>query len=273
MQKQYRPIRPVDSDRTLGERDKFGAYRHGGRKHAGIDIYAERHTAVKAGLDGKVVRATGKDGHGSYGGLVIIDHTPDIKPVEDPSLRCYIHTLYAHLDSVSVSLGQKVRQGDIIGKVGNTGNAKGMDPHLHFEAIRAPENLKWKPQENTGIEAGLYRIDPMDFFGGFSLPEECFEPFTSKEMDKFYKDIKTDLRLGPRPALLIDLPNYREFIRNERGEYPDPNEKPSKIKLKFENAFSPEFHSLFPFLELEVNGMNLGRIQTDTKVYELDIWR
>lgn len=269
MQKKYNPIRPVAfSELKYPDKSRFGAYRNHG-SHAGIDIYEEKGADVKASLDGKVARASW---HETYGGLVIIAHTTDIKPGEDPSLHCYVYTLYAHLDSLGVSLGQRVHQGDIVGKVGNTGNAKGMDPHLHFEAIRAPENLKWKPQGNTGIEAGLYRIDPMDFFGGFSLPEGCFEPFTSKEMDEFYKDIKTDLRLGPRPALLVDLPNYREFIRNERGEYPDPDEKPPKITLQLENAFSPEFRLLFPSLELEVNGMNLGRIQTDTKVYELDIW-
>lgn len=112
----------------------------------------------------------------------------------------------------------------------------------------------------------------MDFFGGFSLPEGCFEPFTSKEMDRFYKEIKTDLRLDSRPALLVNLPNYREFIRNERGEYPPQGVRPPKVTLNFENNFGREFRALFPTLELEVNGLNLGRIQTDTKVYELDIW-
>ena len=152
------------------------------------DIYDHdrRGTEVKASLDGKVVRASR---HETYGNLVILDHTPEIPDKvanQGSKSYCYVYTLYAHLHSINTALGQRVRQGDIIGTVGNTGNAKGMKPHLHFETIRAKTRLTWNPHGNTGVEAGFYRIDPFDFLGGFSLPEECFEPLTSKEMDKFY---------------------------------------------------------------------------------------
>lgn len=114
--------------------------------------------------------------HVTYESLVILDHTSEISPGQDPILSCYVYTLYGHLENTSAGLGQMVNQGEVIGTVGNTGNAKGMEPHLHFEAVRAPKRLEWNTQGNTGIDAGLYRMEPFGFIGGFSLPDECFPP-------------------------------------------------------------------------------------------------
>ncbi len=65
------------------------------------------------------VRVASSDGRSGYGRYVVIDHG------EDES------TLYAHLDSVSLSYGQPVDQGALVGRVGSTGNSSGA--HLHFE--------------------------------------------------------------------------------------------------------------------------------------------
>ena len=272
---QYKPIWPVNPNRALEEKDKFGAYRHGGRPHAGIDTYNKKDTEVRASLDGKVVRASDVD-YGTYGKLVIIDHTPEIlerRDGDDSYLLCYVYTLYAHLDSANAGLlGQEVSQGDVIGTVGNTGNARKMEPHLHFETVRSPVKLTWSPHGNTGVEAGKHRVDPVDFLNGFSLPEKCFEPLTDEEKERFYKEIETDFRTEPKPKLLVRLPDYKEFIRKSRGEYPSHGVKPPKVRLKFENMFSPAFRSFFPSVDLEVNGRNFGNIQTGTKVYELNVW-
>lgn len=85
--------------------------------HRAIDIAAPTGTPVTAADRGVVVRA-GWNQQG-YGLFVIIDHNID-----------YV-TLYAHLSEVLVEEGQVVAQGDLIGKVGSTGNSTG--PHLHFE--------------------------------------------------------------------------------------------------------------------------------------------
>lgn len=59
----------------------------------------------------------------SYGNMIEIEHGGG-----------KIITRYAHLDKMLVSVGQKVSVGQIIGKVGSTGNVRGADPsHLHFE--------------------------------------------------------------------------------------------------------------------------------------------
>ena len=85
--------------------------------HRALDVAAPTGTLVTAADRGVVIRA-GWNNQG-YGLFVIIDHNID-----------YV-TLYAHLSELLVKEGQVVGQGDVIGKVGSTGNSTG--PHLHFE--------------------------------------------------------------------------------------------------------------------------------------------
>ena len=95
---------------------------YGGRPyHSGIDLGAPRGTAIYAPLTG-TVRATGNTdavpGCYSWGKWTLIDHANGLS------------TLYAHQSTIAVTAEQKVRTGDIIGYVGNTGFSTG--PHLHF---------------------------------------------------------------------------------------------------------------------------------------------
>ena len=90
----------------------------GARKHEGIDLIVARGTPVIASANGYVTRVHETD----IGGKVVW-----LRPAEkDYSLY------YAHLDSQLVRDGQEVKEGDVIGLVGNTGNARGTVPHLHF---------------------------------------------------------------------------------------------------------------------------------------------
>lgn len=89
--------------------------------HHGIDMAAVKGTAVKAARAGVVEEASFQAG---YGNTVVIKHTEIIK------------TRYAHLHAIRVYVGQKVKQGTIVGTVGETGfiRKKGKDgSHLHFE--------------------------------------------------------------------------------------------------------------------------------------------
>ena len=90
--------------------------------HYGIDMAACRGTPVLAAADGIVIQAHFDPG---YGNTILISHNNKYK------------TRYAHLDKMLVSVGQKVEQGMMIGKVGSTGHVrkkKGRDAsHLHFE--------------------------------------------------------------------------------------------------------------------------------------------
>jgi murein DD-endopeptidase MepM/ murein hydrolase activator NlpD len=97
----------------------FGAERDGGiRSHRGVDIFAERGTPALAGIDAFVSRVETT----RRGGNVVW-----LQDLFSP-LRLY----YAHLDSQAVVPGQLVRAGDVVGTVGNTGNARTTPPHLHF---------------------------------------------------------------------------------------------------------------------------------------------
>lgn len=97
----------------------WGAARDAGaRQHEGIDIFAPKGTPTLAVADG-VVRRVGTN---NLGGKVVF-----LKP-EKKDFSIY----YAHLDTQLVAVGQTVRTGDTLGLVGNTGNARGGTPHLHF---------------------------------------------------------------------------------------------------------------------------------------------
>jgi murein DD-endopeptidase MepM/ murein hydrolase activator NlpD len=89
----------------------------GQRFHAGTDLAAPLGTPVLAAFAGKVALA---DFFGGYGLTVALDHNKSTQ-----------QTLYAHLSEIFVKPGQWVKQGDVIGRVGSTGNSTG--PHLHFE--------------------------------------------------------------------------------------------------------------------------------------------
>ena len=85
--------------------------------HDGMDFSARTGTPIYATGDGKVTRRDSRAA--GYGNHIRIDHGYG-----------YI-TLYAHLSKYNVRRGQRVRRGDIIGFVGNTGRSRG--PHLHYE--------------------------------------------------------------------------------------------------------------------------------------------
>jgi murein DD-endopeptidase MepM/ murein hydrolase activator NlpD len=94
--------------------DRFGP--RSSRFHAGIDLPAAAGTAVIASAAGKVTWAAPR---GSWGNLVTVDHGRGVR------------TMYAHLATIDVKVGDWVAGGTVLGRVGSTGDATG--PHLHFE--------------------------------------------------------------------------------------------------------------------------------------------
>lgn len=100
--------------------DSFGAPRSRGRKHMGIDVFAPYGSPVRAIAAGVVVRSYVSP----MGGRAII-----MSVGRD---RYY----YAHQAKNLVRTGQRVKVGQVIGRVGTSGNARGTSPHVHFERWR-----------------------------------------------------------------------------------------------------------------------------------------
>jgi len=97
-----------------------------GRFHRGLDIAAGIDTPVLACADGRVIFTGSRKRFRSYGNTVLIDHGKGV------------YTYYAHLNNVAVTRNQKVRRGQQIASVGNSGRSTG--PHLHLE-VRVANNM------------------------------------------------------------------------------------------------------------------------------------
>jgi len=123
-------IIPVPGVKAAELRDTFNELRGGGtRKHEALDIMAPRGTPVISASAGRVLKL-----HNSVdGGLMVY--------AADASNRFVL--LYGHLDHYADGIreGLPLRQGDVIGYVGTTGNAAADAPHLHF-AIAHPRDVK-----------------------------------------------------------------------------------------------------------------------------------
>jgi murein DD-endopeptidase MepM/ murein hydrolase activator NlpD len=135
-------VQPIPTDHTQVS-SGFGSRLHPIHKivkmHAGMDFTSPVGTEIHATGDGVVDFADyATNGYGIH---VVIDHGFDYK------------TLYAHMDRLSVRKGQRVKRGDVIGVVGNTGLSAG--PHLHYEVHKNNEP-----------------IDPANFFFNDLSPEE-----------------------------------------------------------------------------------------------------
>jgi murein DD-endopeptidase MepM/ murein hydrolase activator NlpD len=105
--------------------------------HTGIDLRGEIGEAVHATADGRVTIA-GRDG--GYGNLVEINHGNGLA------------TRYGHLSEIDVKVGQTVRIGEVIGKIGSTGRSTG--PHLHYETRVDGEPVNPQKFLRAGLRLG-----------------------------------------------------------------------------------------------------------------------
>lgn len=116
---------------------------HWANRHTGQDFAAPTGTPVVAAAGGMV---TSISSGGPYGNRIEIAHANGMV------------STYSHLSKIEVSRFQPVRQGDVIGKVGATGNTTGA--HLHFE-----------------IKVGGQYVDPMKHIGATVVPDDGGEGF------------------------------------------------------------------------------------------------
>ena len=107
------PVRGYLSSTFGYRKDPFTGQR---QMHPGLDISTPSGRPVVATGDGIVSYASRR---GSYGNVVVIDH------------KFGLMTRYAHLSGFGTRAGRRVKRGDVIGYVGNTGRSRA--PHLHYE--------------------------------------------------------------------------------------------------------------------------------------------
>ncbi|WP_237981383.1 SH3 domain-containing protein [Bacillus thuringiensis] len=112
--------------------------KRGGQMHHGLDIAASGTVPVVAAAEGVITRSYYST---SYGNVVFISHN-----INEQTYT----TVYAHLKSRSVSPGQKVKQGQQLGIMGNTGQSEGQ--HLHFEIHKG----EWNAQKSNAIDPNTY---------------------------------------------------------------------------------------------------------------------
>ena len=108
------PVPTEISSRFGGRANPFSGY--GGEIHLGLDFRGEVGDPVKATASGVVNYASMQNG---YGNIVRITHENGYE------------TLFAHLSQIDVQMGQTIKAGDVVGKLGSTGRSTG--PHLHYE--------------------------------------------------------------------------------------------------------------------------------------------
>ncbi len=120
--------------------------------HSGLDIAASKGEPVLACADGRVVLTGTRKGYRSYGQAVLIDHGRDV------------FTHYAHLSRILVKRGDKVRKGQTVALVGNTGRTT--SPHLHLEVKVGSQfynpYVHFAPSEVRDIEVAKgFNLTPM----------------------------------------------------------------------------------------------------------------
>jgi murein DD-endopeptidase MepM/ murein hydrolase activator NlpD len=128
---------PVEGIRPEQLRDTYDDARSEGRVHHAIDIMAARGTAVLAAAPGRVLKLR----TGATGGITIYQVGRDGR-----TLYYYAHLLrYAD----GIREGRELRQGELIGYVGDTGNAGRGNYHLHFSVGRLTDPRRWWESQNV----------------------------------------------------------------------------------------------------------------------------
>ena len=180
---------PVTGLTSRAVQSGFGAARDNGtRSHEGIDIFAPRGTPVVAVTDG----VAGSDTNGLGGNVVWLRE----------GLIGGTRYYYAHLDRWAIEGSTRVREGDVLGYVGNTGNARTTSPHLHF---------------------GVYddgALDPAPFLQpDESVARLTVEPALLGSLVRT-RSVRTPLRAGPSAAapqrLLLEPEHDRPTARRRR---------------------------------------------------------
>jgi len=172
--------------------------------HRGVDIAVAQGTPIRAIHDGRVVSAGDA---GSYGLCVVIE---DEKGYQ---------SRYAHCSSLSVTVGQDVKRGDVIAAVGSTGNSTG--PHLHLEIMLDGEYLNPYYFVDTGYDGSTAGAIP-GAPGGPVIPDYPGEPPTTETYAAMLTEAEKYLGYpyvwgGSSPSTSFDCSGFVSWVINHSG--------------------------------------------------------
>ena len=138
---------------------------HTRKLHTGVDLASPKGTPIYAAGDGIVEHASWENG---YGNFTLIKHVNGYE------------TGYGHQSKIIIAVGDKVRQGQLIGYVGSTGNSTG--PHLHFEiringnyvdplSVKLPRDHTLPQQDDSAFEQTISQIEDLMKRNGQAMPD------------------------------------------------------------------------------------------------------
>ncbi|MEK7546323.1 MAG: M23 family metallopeptidase [Patescibacteria group bacterium] len=259
------PIRfPVDGPASFT--DTFNDGRSGGRSHEGIDIMAAKMVPVVAAMDGRVRWMT--ESEASYGWMVVLEDAQDYQyhyihlnndtPGTDDGAGGRVNAI-----AYGIERGAYVTKGQLIGWVGDSGNAEATAPHLHFE-IHLPEG--------AAVNA-YYSLLAAERPGAFR-PADLREAVTTIDVDK-------SIVAAPNPPCLAgsrirSVSNPAVYYCGADGKrYVFPNDKVyASWFTGFDGVLTVSDEQLASAM-LGGNvtykpGVRLVKITTDPKVYAVD---
>lgn len=182
-----------------GFSDDFGAPRSGGRTHQGIDVFADKMTPVLAVADG-VVEKVGWTLGGNYvtvrhdnGWTSVYIHLNNDTPGTDDGQGGSEHAF-----APGVAPGVEVKAGDLLGWVGDSGNAEETPPHLHFE-VRTPEGKAINPFQMLQATASAPVAASTFFQGEGTLPHTGVDASALARLGLLLISIGMPLVGGVRP--------------------------------------------------------------------------
>jgi hypothetical protein len=204
-----RPV-PDNIPITLGYRQKMRS--RPSYIHRGVDFGAPVGTTVRAAKGGKIVHA-GRGGMGPAFGIHVVIKTAD-----------GIYVITAHMSSESVSAGQTVKMGDVLGKSGATGNVTG--PHVHYGeftsfsylADRTPQYLDdvAAPAKPAQVKPRPAKVEPDLWFGVDFRNLAGFNDEGARTLDVRIPKIVADIgTVGREVVCVVELPNpkVKDFTR------------------------------------------------------------
>ncbi|QQZ10990.1 peptidoglycan DD-metalloendopeptidase family protein [Heyndrickxia vini] len=184
--------------------------------HKGLDIAGEFKSDVYAAADGVVVRSYYSS---SYGNVIFIHHNNGYE------------TVYAHLNKRTVNEGQKVKKGNVIGLMGNTGQSTGI--HLHFEVHKG----KWKIQKENAI-------DPFVVFGKGEIGQYVFslnhDPYGVVDVSGKLTESKKKVHITAKRIIEdnMEIPKQLSHLKYEKQIAKDKVEKKEIYVVKTGDTLS-----------------------------------